>query len=173
MTPAFVLLLVGIAHLDFAETVVTAAVCGAVQVMWRPARRPMLAQVVFNPATLALSAAFAFGVSRIALEPWLGDSVVGLLAVSTIVLYCSNTLLTATVIALAAGRPLSSIWQLSYFWSLPYYLVGAAVAGVMTAISRTAGWPLSLLLLPLMGLVYVSFRLQVGQAVGRTAQASA
>jgi hypothetical protein len=172
ITPAFVLLLVAIAHLAFAETVIMAALCGAMQVLWRPARRPMLAQVVFNPATLALSAAFAFGVSRIALEPWLGDSVVGLLATSTIVLYCSNTVITAMVIALAAGRPLSSIWRLSYFWSLPYYLVGAAMAGVMTSISRTAGWAPSLLVLPLMGLVYVSFRVQVRQAIGRTAQAA-
>jgi len=39
-----------------------------------------------------------------ALEPWLGNSVVGVLVVSTIVLYGSNTLMLATVLALVGGR---------------------------------------------------------------------
>jgi hypothetical protein len=173
ITPAFVLLLATIAQLSFGETVVMAAVVGAVQVLWRPARRPMLAQVLFNPACLALSAAFAWVLSRIALEPWLDHSVVGVLLVSTLVLYVSNTVIVAVMLALLERKPLSSVWQLCYFWSLPYYLVGAAAAGIMTATSRTADWPPSLLVLPLMGLVYVSYRVQLGQAVARSEQAPA
>jgi hypothetical protein len=168
ITPAFVLLLAAIAQLSFAETAVMAAVVGVVQVLWRPARRPMLAQVVFNPACLALSAALAWVLSRIVLEPLLGDSVVGVLLVSTLVLYGANTVIVAAMLALLARKPLSSVWQLCYFWSLPYYLVGAAAAGMMTATSRAADWPPSLLVLPLMGLVYVCYREQLGQAVART-----
>ena len=41
ITPAFVLVLLAIAQLSLAETVVVAALGGAVQVLWRPARRPM------------------------------------------------------------------------------------------------------------------------------------
>jgi len=106
--------------------------------------------------------------SRVALEPWLGHSVVGVLVISTLVLYGSNTVMVATVLALVARKPLSGAWQLCYFWSLPYYLVGAAAAGIMTATSRTADWPASLLVLPLMGLVYVSYRVQIGQAIARS-----
>ena len=173
ITPAFVLVLVTIAQLSFAETVVMAVLCGAMQVLWRPARRPTFAQVVFNPSSLAASAAAAYGVSHGVLAPWLDGSLAGVSMVSTVMLYTSNTLLTATVIALLHHRPLRTIWQLSYFWSLPYYLVGAAVAGVMTAINDTAGWPPSLLLLPVMGLVYISYRIHVQQAVGRKALAEA
>ena len=171
LTPSFVLVLVAILGFSFAETVVMAAVTGAVQVLWRPKRRPMLAQVVFSPASLALGAAFAYVVSRVALAPWLGDSVVGVLVVSTMVLYGSNSLLVATVLALVDRKPLSSVWQLCYFWSLPYYLVGAAVAGVMMTTCRTADWPPSLLVLPLMGLVYASYREHMRQAVDRMEQA--
>jgi hypothetical protein len=99
--------------------------------------------------------------------------VVGLLAVSALVMYSSNTLMVATVMALVDRKPLSNVWQLCYFWSLPYYLVGAAAAGIMTATSRTADWPPSLLVLPLMGLVYISYRMQVRQAVERSAHATA
>jgi len=173
ITPAFVMVLVAIAQLTFAETVFVAALAGLVQVLWRPARRPMLAQVVFSPASLALSAALAYGVSRIALQPWLGSSVVGVLVISTMALYGSNTVILATVLALLNRKPLSGVWQLSYFWSLPYYLVGAAAAGIMTATSRTADWPASLLVLPLMGLVYISYRVHVRLAIGRDEQAAA
>jgi len=173
LTPAFVLLLAAIAQLSFAETTAMAAVLGVVQVLWRAARRPMLAQVLFNPACLALSAALAWVLTRIELEPWLGNSVVGALLVSTLVLYGSNTLIVAAMLALVDRKPLSLVWQLCYFWSLPYYLVGAAAACIMTATSRTADWPPSLLVLPLMGLVWVSYRMQIGQAVARNEQSLA
>ena len=98
---------------------------------------------------------------------------VGVLVVSALVLYGSNTLIVATVLALVDRKPLRSVWQLCNFWSLPYYLVGATAAGIMTATSQTADWPPSLLVLPLMGLMYVSYRVQLRQAVDRSAQAPA
>jgi hypothetical protein len=166
ITPAFVLLLVAIAQLSFTETALMAAIAGLVQVLWRPARPPIPEQVLFNPACLALSAGLAWFVSRILLDPWLGHSVISLVVVSTLVLYGSNTVIVAAMLALLERRPLGRIWQLCYFWSLPYYLVGAAAAGVMTAVSRTADWPPSLLILPLMGLVYISYRIQLSKATG-------
>jgi hypothetical protein len=173
LTPAFVLLLASIADLSWEETVLMAAVLGLVQAVWRCKQRPTLAQVLFNPACLALSAACAYGLSRAALAPWLGNSAVGVLLIGTLVLYGCNTLLVGTVLALVEGKPLGSACQLCCFWSLPYYLVGAAVAGIMVATSRTADWPTSLLVLPLMGLVYVSYRVHLQQAVDRSVQAPA
>jgi hypothetical protein len=173
LSPAFVLLLVAIAELSFAETLVMAAVLGAVQVLWRPARRPMLAQVVFNPASMAVSAALAFGLTRVLLAPWLSHSVVGVLMVSTMVLYGCNAVMVSTVLALVERKPLQAVWQRCYFWSLPYYLVGAVAAAIMTSTCRAADWPPSLLVLPLMGLMYVSYRVHVQQAVARSAQTAA
>ena len=46
------------------------------------------------------------------------------------------------------------------------------MAGVMTAAWRTAEWPASLLALPLMGLVFISYRVHLRQAelrIGETA----
>jgi hypothetical protein len=173
LTPSFVLVLAVIADLSLAETTVTAAVGGMVQILWRSKQRPTLAQLLFNPACMALSAGLAYVLCRVVLAPWLGNSVVGVLVVSTIAMYGCNAALLAMVLALAERKPLSSAWQLCSFWSLPYYLVGAAVAGIMLATSRTAQWPASLLVLPLMGLVYVSYRVQVQQAVDRVGQVAA
>jgi len=173
LTPTFVLVLAAIAEMSWAEAVVISAVIGVVQSLWRPQRRPMLSQVLFSPASLALSAALAFGVSRVALAPWLGDSLLGVLVVSTLVLFGSNMLILGTVLALVNRQPLSGVWQLCYFWSLPYYFVGAAVAGVMVATGQTAQWAPALLVLPLMGLVYVSYRVHLRQAAGRVEQVPA
>jgi len=93
-----------------------------------------------------------------------------LLVVSALILYGSNTAIVAGMMALAALKPLSGVWKIWYFWSLPYYLVGAAVAGVMMATSRMADWRASLLVLPLMGLVYLSYRVHVRRAVDRVEQ---
>jgi hypothetical protein len=170
ISPGFVLVLTAVVGMSFGEVIGMATVVGLVQVLWRSARRPMLAQVLFNPASLALSAGLAYGLCRILLAPWLGNSVVGELVVGTLVLYGSNSLLLATVLAMVDRKPLGAVWQLCYFWSLPYYLVGAAVAGVMMATWRMVDWPPSLLVLPLMGLVYISYRVHVRQAVDRIGQ---
>jgi hypothetical protein len=168
ITPGFVLLLAAVAQLSFGETAVMAAVLGVVQVLWRSTKRPLLAQVLFNPACLAVSAALAWVLSRMVLAPWLDNSVAGLLLISTLVLYGSNTILVAAMLALLDRKPLSGIWQLCHFWSLPYYLVGAAAAGIMTATGGNGDWPASLLVLPLMGLVYISYRALLGQAIAGT-----
>ena len=124
LTPTFVLVLAALAEVSWAETAVISLAIGVVQSRWRPARRPMLSQVLFGPASLTLSAALAYGMSRVVLAPWLGHSVVGVLVVSTLVLFGSNMLILGTVLALVNRKPLSGVWQLCYFWSLPYYFVG-------------------------------------------------
>ncbi|PYT29238.1 MAG: hypothetical protein DMG58_16625, partial [Acidobacteria bacterium] len=45
-----------------------------------------------------------------------------------------------------------------YLWSFPYYLVGSVIAGLVTVSSRAVGWQASLLVLPLMYLVYLFYR---------------
>jgi hypothetical protein len=74
------------------------------------------------------------------------------------------------MLALVDSKPLASVWQRCYFWSFPYYLVGAAAAGIMTA---TVAWAPSLLVLPLVGLVFVCYRMQLSQAVSEGQMASA
>ncbi len=168
IAPSFVLVLAAIGQLSLAETAVIAAVTGVVQVLWRSASRPTAAQIAFSPACLVLSAVVAYGVTRIALDPWLSQSAAGVAIVSALALYLCNTVMVAVVVAQVEGKPLSGVWHVCYFWSLPYYLVGAAASGIMTGVSRTVAWQPSLLVLPLIALVYISYRTQLQQAVLRT-----
>ncbi|MES1260199.1 MAG: HD domain-containing phosphohydrolase, partial [Acidobacteriota bacterium] len=55
------------------------------------------------------------------------------------------------------------MWRNSYLWSFPNYLVGAGGAWVVGAASHLFGWQSSLLLLPILYLVYRSHNLYIGR----------
>src|SRR5213078_4794372 len=54
-------------------------------------------------------------------------------------------------------------WVDCYFWSFPYYLVGAAFAGMLGWFNRAFGWETSLLIVPVIYLIYRSYRLYLGK----------
>ena len=161
----FVLILAAIAQLHLSEVIVISGAAAVMQCLWEPQRPPAPVQVFFSLATLIVSATLSFVVCRLALAPALGDSLSPLLVLATGILYVSNVVMVAAVLCLVEGKPLYRIWQNCCFWSFPYYLVGAAFAGLMITTSRLAGWQTSFLVLPLMALVYVSYRLHVTKAV--------
>ncbi|MEZ5355236.1 MAG: hypothetical protein R2762_21595 [Bryobacteraceae bacterium] len=161
----FILTLAAIAQLSLPETMLIAGLSTLVQAYWKPVRKPLPIQALFNFFSLAISSAAAFGVSRFALESALADSPAAFFAVAATVLYGVNSVIVAVMIAQLGGKPLSSVWQWSNFWMLPYYLVGAAAAAVVSSVGQHAGWQASLLVLPLMALLHVSYRLKVQQFV--------
>src|SRR5689334_14953987 len=73
--------------------------------------------------------------------------------------FADNTSPVATVIALAEHKSSRRIWTECYFWSFPYYFVGAVVAVLVSIVNRYFGWQSSLLFLPPMFLIYRSYRL--------------
>jgi diguanylate cyclase (GGDEF)-like protein/putative nucleotidyltransferase with HDIG domain len=75
----------------------------------------------------------------------------------------ANTLPVATLISLTEQRSLRKIWAECYFWSFPYYLVGAGVAGMMSWLHDFTDWQTSLLTLPVVYLIYRSYRLYLGK----------
>ena len=67
----------------------------------------------------------------------------------------------AAVIALTERNSVFAVWR-GYFWSFPNYLVsGAAAAWVVSVSDRLIGWEPSLLLLPILYVVYRSHRMYV------------
>lgn len=153
---SFVLLLVAVLQLGFAETVLIGTLMGVVQCLWKPQRKPMLLQVLFNAACLELSSMLAYLVCRVALPT--SHTLALLVALATVILYLTNTVLVAGVLTLVGGGSLRSIWQRCYFWAFPYYLVGSAAAAVMLTTADSIGWMRSMAIVPIMGMVYVSYR---------------
>src|SRR6266446_3948220 len=156
MSVNFLFILIGIADFTLAETITMGCAAILMQCVWQT--RPRLVQVMFNVAALALSIAVTYQVSHFVLALTRVDSVSVLLALAACLYFVSNTLLISGVLCLLDKKPLTTIWRQCYLWSFPYYLVGSVIAGLVTVSSRSVGWETSLLVLPLMYLVYLFYR---------------
>ena len=144
-----------------------------IQSVWEAQRRPKLVQVVFNMAALAIAIGVAYWGSHFVLAAVHTDSLTVLLALAACLFFLTNTGLVTTVISLVEERPFRKVWQQCHAWAFPYYLVGAAIAGLVVASGRSAGWKPALLVLPMMYLVYLYYRLYLENAARQQLQVAA
>jgi diguanylate cyclase (GGDEF)-like protein/putative nucleotidyltransferase with HDIG domain len=161
MSVNFLFLLLGVLELSLSETM--ALGCAAVVVQCIGPERPVPVQVAFNVCSTALAIAATFFAYRASPLPRAIHNPATLLALAASIYFVANTLPVATVISLTERRSLRKIWSDCYFWSFPYYLVGAGVVGVMSWLHRFSDWQTSLLTLPVVYLIYRSYRLYLGK----------
>jgi hypothetical protein len=155
---SFVVFLVAIVQLTYAETIVIAATATIVQTRWKAQQRPRPVQVAFNAACMVLSVSAPYLACRILLAPMLATSLSAPLFIATTLLYGTNTLLIAGILCLAERRPLRGLWQECYWWSFPYYVVGASAAALMITAAESVVWELSIAVFPLLTLLYITYR---------------
>src|SRR5437870_1296738 len=161
MSVNFLFILLGILELSFAETLVLGCAAIMVQCFYRD--RPSALQVTFNicSSAFAIAAAYCmYHVPRFEGE-WQNRSFLLVAAASTY--FVANTGSIAAVISLTESKSIREIWVECYFWSFPYYLVGAAVAGAIAWFNRKSEWQTTLLVLPAVYLIYRSYRLYLGK----------
>jgi diguanylate cyclase (GGDEF)-like protein/putative nucleotidyltransferase with HDIG domain len=161
MSVNFLFILLGILELGFAEMLFLGTAAILVQCFYRD--RPSPVQVTFNLSASAFAIAVAYNVYNLALSRALVKSHPLLLGLAAITYFAANTGSIAAVIALTEHRSIKKIWVECYFWSFPYYLVGAAFAGMIGWFNREFGWEASLLIVPIIYLIYRSYRLYLGK----------
>jgi hypothetical protein len=159
----FLFILLAIAGLSFSEVVVLSCATALAQSLWAM-RRPKLIQVLFNVSVLGMSAAAAFGSAEIVARTVGVRALAALMPVATTVFFVLDTAMVAGVVALTEERSLKQVWQQCSLWAFPYYLVGAAIAGLVAASSTMLGWVPALMVLPVMYLIYVYYRMYVERA---------
>ena len=81
-----------------------------------------------------------------------------LLGLAACIYFTANTFLISGVLSLIDSKPLLDVWRQCHLWSFPYYAVGALIASLVVTSTRTVGWMVSLLILPMMYLVYIFYR---------------
>src|SRR6185437_5217352 len=79
------------------------------------------------------------------------------------VYFLANTIPVTAIISLTEHRSFRQLWLECYFWSFPYYLVGAGIAGAISFFSRYVGWQTALLVLPFVYWIYRSYRVYLGR----------
>ncbi len=151
--------LFGVVELSGSETVILASTVGLVQCFWNQQRRPGLEQIAFNVATMALAAATATWIYH---SPWMLANHAQeeiRLALAATAFFVLNTVPVTLAVSMAEEISIWSVWREGYFWSLPYYLGGAAVAQLASFAVHLAGWPTVLATGPVLYLVFRSYHL--------------
>ena len=160
MSVNFLFILLGILELSFAETLALGCAAILTQCFYRD--RPRAVQVIFNTCATSFAIALAFCVYHVPLFRVQRNPAV-LLVATAATYFAANTLPVATIISLTEHKSLRRIWADCYFWSFPYYLVGAGVAGLVSWLNRIVEWQTSLLILPAVYLIYRSYRLYLAK----------
>ncbi len=163
MSVNFIFIFLGILEMTFAQTLALGVVAVFVQSFWHSRKRLKPIQVIFNVSqlTVASSAAY-FAFQWLSRHP-LRDQRPLALACAAIVYFLFNTCAMSTVISLSDRKSVFQVWTDSYLWSFPYYLIGAAIAGLVSYLNRHIGWQTALLTLPVVYVVYRSYRLYIGK----------
>ena len=163
MSVNFLFILLGVLELSLPETLLIGCIASLAQSVWQLRGRLDPIKVLFNVVGMMANATSLTYLTYHSLVGRFGASKPILLMVSALVFFFANTLPISIVIALTEGKSSRKVWSECYFWSFPYYLVGAAAVGLVGIVNRSAGWQTSLLVLPLIYWVYRSYRLYLGR----------
>src|ERR1700752_171443 len=156
----FLFILLGILELSFAETLALGCAAILTQCFYRD--RPRFVQVLFNTCGTSFAIGLSYCVYHVTLFRAQNNPAILLVATAS-TYFVANTIPVATVISLTEHKSLRRIWSDCYFWSFPYYLVGAGVAGLVSWLNRLLEWQTSLLVLPAVYLIYRSYRLYLAK----------
>jgi putative nucleotidyltransferase with HDIG domain len=160
LSVSFLFTLLSILEMSFPETLLIGLVSTLGQFYWKPARSLRPIQLLFNLSQVTVSGTAAYWAYQLTCVHILGRPGALALAMAAVTLFGVNTLATSIIIGLTEDKPFSKVWTDSYLWAFPYYMVGAAVAGLVSFLNRHIGW---LLVLPPIYLMYRSYRLYMGK----------
>jgi len=163
MSVNFLFILLGVLEMSLPETLIIGCTASLVQCVWSANRGPEPAKIIFNVLSMMAN---AIGLSYFAfysLQTSLAPNTPLLLVITALIFFLANTAPVAIIISLTEGKSPRKVWAECYFWSFPYYLVGAATVFLVDFINRHTGWETTLLVLPVVYWVYRSYRLYLGR----------
>jgi putative nucleotidyltransferase with HDIG domain len=159
MPVCFLFSLIGIAEMSLGETMAISCIGTLIQCLWKapngrgPPRRPSTSRLPAWPS--ASPTGFTTGRPSMHLEP----PARFLLVVAALLYFALNTVPIAAATALAERKPMASGLAPDYFWSFPFYILGASVAWMINLFSRQVHWQGSVLLLPIVYFIHRSYRM--------------
>jgi diguanylate cyclase (GGDEF)-like protein/putative nucleotidyltransferase with HDIG domain len=151
-------ILVSIVQLPQRETMAIGLLGNLIQCVWKPRSRIRLVRVVFSLAATALAISASYAIYDNALLTGRDLEVIRVLSAAC-GYFIVNTLLVAIVVALTEQKDIRKTWLECYFWCFPYYLGGAGIAWLATVLNRRVAWQASLVLLPVVYVIYRSYKL--------------
>jgi diguanylate cyclase (GGDEF)-like protein/putative nucleotidyltransferase with HDIG domain len=155
--------LIGIMELTLPETILIGGATTAIQcllVIQGPSRRFLTMFNVSSIWTATWIAHFVYFHPQLQLD-MIGTPVRLILAAA--VFYLFNTFPVAAVISLTEHKSLRRIWRERYIWSLNFYLVGTAAAGLFSFVNAYLDWGYSMLALFFFYLLYKVYSMHLSR----------
>jgi diguanylate cyclase (GGDEF)-like protein/putative nucleotidyltransferase with HDIG domain len=155
----FLFILIGVSEMNLGETMVLGCLGTLAQCLWKPRNPAKPVRVLFSVTSMAIAITGCYAFC--AIFPF--RNVATLLLATSVVYFFLNTLPIAIVICLTEQKRLAATWRDCYFWSFPFYVVGASIAWVLSFVSREFNWQGSLLLLPILFFIHRFYRVYLGR----------
>lgn len=157
----FIFILASLAQLSMGQTI-TIGITGTIIHCLRDTKaRIEWRTLLFQAAVVVLGIEAAHFVYEFTLRHLPGGRMAAALPLAATVLFIVTALPLATA---AAMKERESVWRVvhnRFLWSLPYYLAGAALAGLLTTLVQLPTWQTLAIILPLLLLVYRAYGLQI------------
>lgn len=160
MSVNFLFVLLAVQELGLAQTLIIGCLSTLVQIYWNPRSKPRTMHVIFNTSAMATAVTIAFYTYRFLFVAVHGRAA---LVAAGIAYFIANTFPVAVIISLTEHKNLTKIWRECYFWSFPYYLLGAGISGFVGFMNSKVGWQMSLLVLPAVYVIYRSYQLYLAK----------
>jgi diguanylate cyclase (GGDEF)-like protein/putative nucleotidyltransferase with HDIG domain len=163
MSVCFLFVFIGIADLNAPETLIIGCVGTVVQCLWKSKQRPKIFQVIFSIGNTGIAVSLAYSFYHWPLLQRFEHIGPLLLIATGLAYYILNTVPIAEAISLSEGKRFGETWHNCYFWSFPFYLVGASVAWIISLFTKQMHWQGSVVLLPVIYLIYRSYQLYLAR----------
>jgi signal transduction histidine kinase/ActR/RegA family two-component response regulator len=167
----FLIILLGIAELTRAEALMIGISSFAVQCVWRALEKGSFIKLLFNTGNAAICIGVAHSVFQSELLRAAGLLLPLVLSIVAVTYFVMNTGVVAGIIALTERRNFLGVWKDSYFWSFPYYLVGASLVWIIVSLNNVFGWQAVMVSIPVLYAMYWSYRLYLARLEAEKRQA--
>ncbi len=155
----FLFILIGILDMSCAETIMIGSAGAIVQCVWKPRNPIRPVQALFSVANITVAIFGASYLYHLPLMERLGTDMPLAAILASLTFFVLNTAGVAGVVSLTEHKNLIATWKKCYFWSFPFYLVGAVIAWVFKVLSQYGHGESRLLLLPVIYLIYRSYKI--------------
>jgi len=156
MSVSYVFILASIIDFSYPETMIVAGMAMALQSLYRRKTSVKVVQLLFNLAVMAVAVTVGCTVYQ-----FTAGKISALLriALAATGYFLTNALAVSGVLALTHSKNIVKTWRECYFWSFPYYLLGGCIALLMSLSNRRFGWETTFMALPVVYVIFRSYRL--------------
>jgi diguanylate cyclase (GGDEF)-like protein/putative nucleotidyltransferase with HDIG domain len=153
----YVFIIAGLLDLQL-ESGVAVGLCSVLaQIFIRAKQRPTWEQALFNIAGISFPVMAANAMLQIHLPSKIDTMDIFPVVTASIAYFTVNTVILAGIIGATSRRSPFKVWQESYLWTAPQYLVGGVIACSFHLLSAWLGWMGILCTIPVIYLVYKSY----------------